>query len=90
MFLGNIAAAGVSQSILTKLQEQASRVSLSLMADAGYDVLQAPAAWQILLAPFPEMAPCDRSAYLLQTIGREYRQSVPRLFIGRKPTSEGE
>jgi len=86
----SVAAGYGGQAILTKLQEQSDRVGLSLMTDAGYDVLQAPAAWQLLLSPFPELAPCDRSAYLLQTIGREYRQTGPELFIGPRSISGGE
>ncbi len=51
------------------------RVGLSLMHDAGYDIRQAPLAWQILqygIAKQAEKPPSLKSAYLLNIIGLEY------------------
>ncbi|MGC9292169.1 MAG: DUF5666 domain-containing protein [Acidobacteriaceae bacterium] len=55
---------------------QSERVSLSLMQDAGFDVRQAPRAWQILhsknLKDSMKGPPSQQSAYLLGIIGLEY------------------
>ena len=54
---------------------QRVRVGLSLMHDAGYDIRQAPLAWQILqygIAKQAEKPPSAKSAYLLNIIGLEY------------------
>jgi hypothetical protein len=59
---------------------QSERVSLSLMHDAGYDVRQAPVAWQILSSRNGKdgvnKAPSPQSAYLLSIIGMEYSQGA--------------
>ncbi|MHB1674297.1 MAG: DUF5666 domain-containing protein [Acidobacteriaceae bacterium] len=55
---------------------QIERVSLSLMHDAGYDVLQAPVAMQILRYGVANdsstKAPTPQTTYLLSIIGQEY------------------
>ncbi len=54
---------------------KSARVGLSLMHDAGYDILQAPLASQILRygdAKPGEKPPTLQSAYLLKIIGLEY------------------
>jgi len=38
----------VSHEIQRRMQEQAGRIALTLMADAGYDPRQAPEAWRLL------------------------------------------
>lgn len=62
------------------MQLQSERVSLSLMHDAGYDVRQAPVAWQILNSrngrDGANKAPSPQSAYLLSIIGLEYSQDA--------------
>ncbi len=62
-------------------QLQSERVSLSLMHDAGYDVREAPRAWQILSSKNPKdsvkSAPTEQSAYLLSIIGQEYAHGTP-------------
>ncbi len=67
--------------ILRKMREQSGRESLSLMQDAGYDVMQAPEAWR-LMAPkkakdTSSTAIPSRSAYLLGIIAMEYRKTPP-------------
>jgi hypothetical protein len=54
-------------------QEQRDRVALSLMRDAGYDLMEAPKAWWLLSAKdpknFEDSAMPNRAIYLYRTIG---------------------
>ncbi|HET9099093.1 MAG TPA: DUF5666 domain-containing protein [Acidobacteriaceae bacterium] len=63
------------------MQLQSERVGLSLLHDAGYDVRQAPVAWQILqYGNTPKRLkkpPSEQSAYLLSIIGLEYSHDRP-------------
>jgi hypothetical protein len=57
------------------MQEQAGRIALTLMADAGYDPQQAPEAWRLLAS---KKSPKDLSA--LQYPSRaEYQLGILRL-----------
>lgn len=60
-------------SAAVEMIEQNARVSLSLMHDAGFDINQAPAAWQGLEGKTGNKAVGSRrSQYLLSIIGSEY------------------
>ena len=48
----------VNQVVLKRMQEQAGRIALTLMTDAGYDPRQAPEAWKLLA---PKKLPKDLS-----------------------------
>lgn len=80
MALGGIATVSAGLYELHKAgelsQQQSERVSLSLMHDAGFDVSQAPVAWQILASKDGKnnanAATSDVSTYLLSIIGLEY------------------
>lgn len=73
------------------MQLQSERVSLSLMHDAGYDVRQAPRAWQILSSrngkDSMKSALSEQSAYLLSIIGLEYAHSA-ETAAGRQPSGD--
>ena len=69
-------------TILSKSAQQRARVGLSLMHDAGYDIMQAPRAWQIMGAkttkksastatPQPTAMP-QLSVYMWEILSREY------------------
>lgn len=74
----------VEQAEQIKLREQAGRIALALMADAGYDPRQAPEAWRLLA---PKKMPKDpsllkypsRAGYQLSflRLGGEPSQSSP-------------
>ena len=71
-----------NHEILKRMQEQAGRIALTLMADAGYDPQQAPEAWRLLA---PKKLPKDLSA--LQYPSRaEYQLGILRLD-GEPPQS---
>jgi hypothetical protein len=61
-----------------KLEQQRSRIALSLMADAGFDPWQCPEAWRLL---GPEKLPKDpaklkypdRAEYQLGILGKQYK-----------------
>ena len=73
-------------------QLQSARVSLSLMHDAGYDVHQAPVAWQILSSKDPKAtstkAPSPQATYLLSIIGQEYAHSAGKVVDKHQPVAE--
>lgn len=66
--------------IYIRLEEQRDRMTLAMMADAGYDPWQAPEAWRLL---GPRKLPRDantlsypsRSGYQLGILNLQYRQS---------------
>jgi hypothetical protein len=71
-----LGAEATREKILRHLMEQGSRVSLSLMHDAGFDVAQAPLAWWLLAdkkseglddTPLP-----PRAEYLYKTLGETW------------------
>ncbi len=69
---------------------QTARVSLSLMHDAGYDVMQAPIAWQQLglaIAAGYAMNPAIvEKTYLEEIIGQEYSHDLDAIAAaGRDP-----
>jgi hypothetical protein len=62
--------------ILMKEMEQRDRVSLALLHDAGYDIVQAPMAWW-LLAPGKQKSLTEinlpkRAAYLYSILGETW------------------
>jgi hypothetical protein len=61
---------------LSAAGKQKARVALSLMQDAGYDVHQAPIAWQRIGAQYPKKSTTklipQESIYLVRVIAREY------------------
>ena len=66
-----------SRLIETKLEEQRGRVTLALMANAGYDPWQAPEAWRLLapkhlLTDTGSLKYPDRSGYMLGILGLQY------------------
>jgi Domain of unknown function (DUF5666) len=71
----------VSHEYAMKLREQAGRISLALMTDAGYDPWQAPEAWRLLA---PKNLPSDlsslkypsRSGYQLGILNVQYRAAT--------------
>jgi hypothetical protein len=65
----------VNHEILKRIQEQAGRIALTLMADAGYDARQAPEAWRLLA---PKKLPKDASA-LSYPSRAEYQLGILRL-----------
>jgi hypothetical protein len=65
----------VSHVILKRMQEQAGRIALTLMADAGYDPRQAPEAWKLLA---PKNLPKDLST-LKYPSRAEYQLDILRL-----------
>lgn len=68
--IGGSLAAG---AILSEAQQQAERVSLTLMNDAGYDIDQAPLAWWLLAPikpePITKVSMPDNTAYIYRTLG---------------------
>lgn len=81
--LVGIIGGGVAENKYFKmLQQQRARVSLALMADAGFDLHQAPVAWQLLAPRRPvqnaeKELPKDHyppiSNYILGVLHQEYR-----------------
>ncbi len=73
-------------------QLQSARVSLSLMHDAGYDVRQAPVAWQILSSKDANdsstKAPSPQATYLLSIIGQEYAHGTGAAVGKQQPAAE--
>ncbi len=71
---------------------QIERVSLSLMHDAGYDVLQAPVAMQILRYGVAKdsstKAPTPQTTYLLSIIGQEYAHGTGASAAKQQPVAE--
>ena len=65
----------VAKDLRRHLEEESGRVSLFLLHDAGYDILQAPLAWWVLASskntastPFPE-----RAKYICKMLGESWR-----------------
>lgn len=56
--------------------KEKARVALSLLQDAGYDITQAPVAWQRIGEQYPEKRKLNgmpqQSVYLIRMIAREY------------------
>jgi hypothetical protein len=84
-------------TILSKSAQQRARVGLSLMHDAGYDIMQAPRAWQIMGAknikksastatPQPTAMP-QLSVYLWGIISREYLHGSNAVIASSKTTA---
>jgi hypothetical protein len=69
-------AAGLG-AIEEKMMEQSGRVSLDLLAAAGYDIHQAPLAWWLLGSakqkPVLDIPLPERAAYLYRMLGEEWR-----------------
>jgi hypothetical protein len=58
--LGGLVGGGIAdREIVRHMREQAGRIALTLMTDAGYDPWQAPEAWRLLA---PKKLPQDTSA----------------------------
>lgn len=74
----------VGYEIHKRQQEQAARISLTLMADAGYDPRQAPEAWKLL---WPKKLPKDLST--LEYPGRAKYQ-LDMLGIPRSEEQAGK
>ena len=76
----------VAKNIEEVMLEQSGRVSLGLMQDAGFNVDQAPIAWQRLQKPkatdpFKEPLTAE-TKYLLQILASGYREASPSILIG--------
>ena len=80
---GFAAAAGAtSHDPLRRHEEDRGRIALGLMADAGYDPWQAPEAWRRLAPGELPRNPAklkypERSQYLIEILGLEYKKSGP-------------
>ena len=80
----SIAGTGESYSleILMTEMEQRSRVSLTLLHDAGYDIDQAPIAWWLLAPgkqrPLSEIEIPDRAGYLYRILGEAWHNPVAK------------
>jgi hypothetical protein len=80
-FANEIGGDIVAHKIEMRMQEQAGRISLALMTDAGYDPWQAPEAWRLLA---PKKLPGDvsmlkypnRSGYQLGILNVQYRTTA--------------
>lgn len=72
-----VVAHHISSSTLLNLEEQSDRVSLSLLADAGYNIHEAPVAWWTLTSKHPDKLwltePPARSGYLFQVIATSWK-----------------
>ena len=77
---------------MKQMQLQRARVALELMADAGYDVRQAPIVWQLLVPPptvndanpHPESYPAI-SEYVLSVLRRESYVAADGAIIASPP-----
>ena len=73
---GGLYAAHHAQTSGQALEQQRARVGLSLMHDAGYDVFQAPTAWQILMAKDVKKIGTkqmpQQSLYMWEILSKEY------------------
>jgi hypothetical protein len=74
----------IAMEVEKKAMLQRSRVSLSLLQDAGYDIVQAPMAWWLLATekpgPVSDTEMPERVAYLYRVLGEIWRDSaVPAL-----------
>ncbi len=87
-------------TILSKSAQQRARVGLSLVHDAGYDIMQAPRAWQLLSAkdakqsastavPQPTAVP-QLSVYLWEIISREYLHGSDAVIASNKTNAGGK
>jgi hypothetical protein len=72
-------------------REQRDRVSIALMHDAGYDVMQAPIAWWLLsskmqkdISDIPEPA---RAKYLYQYLGQTWANQLATTYSAPAPSA---
>jgi hypothetical protein len=77
-----ITAYAASDSAVKATDEQRARVSLVLMHDAGYDILEAPIAWWLVSSRAPRTPPLadevlpNDVGYLYQTLGTTWREEL--------------
>jgi hypothetical protein len=74
--LAGIAAGATRDELLAKMEQQAERVSLELLHNAGYDIDEAPRAWWRLASKKQEPLADDvlpaRTAYLYSMLGETW------------------
>jgi hypothetical protein len=77
-FVGIAAASKVYADAVRRAQDQAGRVSLGLMNDAGYTLTEAPKAWWILSTkepkPLVDLQLPERVQYLYEVLDTAWRQ----------------